>query len=151
MFKYLFFLFIPVVAISQEKIPKKSNTIEVSGVTFKEVANTLLDFGYTFDKIDSNYQTIKTDFKQGAGKNKWMKLRIVVRVKDSIASFSGDWYNTIFMGTTLGGVRQSTMENDVEKIEFKSVNPKNCFLEMNEIAISFKKSITSYFKAFNSF
>jgi hypothetical protein len=141
MFKYLFFLFIPLTAISQEKIPKKSNTIEVSGVTFKEVVNTLLDFGYTFDKIDSNYQTIKTDFKQGAGKNKWMKLRILVRVKDSIASFSGDWYNTIFMGTTIGGVRQSTLENSVERIEYRSVNPKNCFLEMNEIAISFKKSV----------
>ena len=145
MFKYLFFLFIPLTAISQEKIPKKSNTIEVSGVTFKEVANTLLDLGFTFDKIDSNYQTIKTDFKQGTGKNKWMKFRIMVRVKDSIAIFSGDWYNTMFIGTTILTVRQS-LENSIEKIEYKSVNPKNCFLEMNEIAISFKKSVTYFVK-----
>jgi len=147
MFKYLFFLFIPLTAISQEKIPKRSNTIEVNGVTFKEVANTLLDLGFTFDKIDSNYQTIKTDFKQGTGKNKWMKFRIMVRVKDSIASFSGDWYNTMFIGASILTVRQS-LENSIEKIEYKSVNPKNCFLEMNEIAISFKKSITYLEKQF---
>ncbi len=142
MFKILFFLIIPITTFSQEIIPKKSNTIEVSGVTFKEVANTLLDFGYSFDKIDSNYQTIKTDFKEGTGKNNWMKLRIIVRVKDSIASFSGDFYNTIFMGSTLGGVRQSTIDNSVEKIAYKSVNPKNCFLEINEVAISFKRKVT---------
>jgi hypothetical protein len=48
----------------------------------------------------------------------------------------------MFMGTNLGNVRQSTIENSVYKIENKSVNPRNCFLEMNEIAISFKKSVT---------
>jgi len=142
MFKYLIFLFIPISAFAQENIPKKSNTIEVIGVAFKEVANTLLDFGYSFDKIDSNYQTIKTDFKEGTGKNNWMKLRIIVRVKDTIASFTGEYYNTIFMGSTLGGVRQSTIDNSVEKIEYRSVNPKNCFLEMNKVAVSFKKKTT---------
>jgi hypothetical protein len=47
----------------------------------------------------------------------------------------------MFIGATILTVRQS-LENSIEKIEYKSVNPKNCFLEMNEIAISFKKSIT---------
>ena len=104
------------------------------------------EINFTFDKIDSNYQTIKTDFKEGAGKNKWMKLRLNVRVKDSVATFYGDWYNTMFIGTNLLGVQQSTLENSIEKIEYKSVNPKNCFLEMNELAISFNKNIVYLIK-----
>jgi len=146
MYKFLFFLFIPLASFSQEIIPKKSNAIEVYGVSFKEVANKLLDFGYTFDKIDSNYQTIKTDFKEGKGKNKWMKLRLLVRVVDSSATFTGEWYNTMLIGYTFGGARHSNIDNSVEKIEFKSVNPKNCFIEMNEVAISFKKEISYLIK-----
>jgi len=36
------------------------------------------------------------------------------------------------------GVDQ-TIENSTNKIEYTSVNPKNCFLEMNEFATIFKK------------
>ena len=84
MLRYLL-LALPFSAFSQETIPKKANTIEVSGVTFKEVAMGLLDANYTLEKVDSNFQTIKTEFKNGTNKNKWMKLRILVRMKDSIA------------------------------------------------------------------
>ena len=42
MLKYIFLLF-PHFTFSQEKIPKKANTIELIGVSFREVANGLLD------------------------------------------------------------------------------------------------------------
>lgn len=140
MLKYIF-LFFPIASLSQQAIPKKTNTIEVKGVSFREVANSLLDAGYTLEKTDSNFQTIKTDFKDGTGKNKWMKLRLITRIKDSTAIITGEWYNAMFIGGKLLGVEQ-TIENSTYKIEYTSGNPKNCFIEMNAFAISFKKEIT---------
>lgn len=139
MLKYLFLLF-PIVALFQQSIPKKANTIEVKGVSFKEVANGLLDAGYSFEKVDSNFQTIKTEFKEGTGKNKWMKLRLITRVKDSTVIITGEWYNTMFIGSKLLGVEQ-TVENSTYKIEYTSGNPKNCFMEMNSFALSLKKEM----------
>jgi hypothetical protein len=134
----LLFILLPFLGQSQDKIPKKTNTIEIVGVSFKEVANALLDAGFTFEKIDSNFLTIKTDFKEGTGKNKWMKLRLMTRVKDSTLFITGEWYNTMLIGGKLFGVEQ-TIENSTYKIEYTNGNPKNCFLEMNEFANSFNK------------
>ena len=136
----LLFLLLPLFGISQEKIPKKTNTIEVSGVTFREVATALLDAGYTFNKVDSNFRTIQTDFKEGTGKNNWMRLRISTRMKDSTVYIRGDWYNSLFIGGKLLGVEQ-TIENSTYKVEYTSGNPKNCFLEMNVFATSLKRPI----------
>ncbi len=143
MLKYvlIFFFLLPLIAFSQQKIPKKSNAIEIEGLTFKEVANALLDAGYNFDKIDSNFQTIKTEFKVGKDVNKWMKIRLYVRVKDSIAIISGEWYNTMFVGNKFLG-QEKTIENSTSKIEYTFGNPKNCFLEMDEFAKSFNKNST---------
>jgi hypothetical protein len=137
-FFILIFSLLPILVNSQDKIPKKANTIEISGVAFRQVADALLDAGFTFEKIDSNFLTIKTDFKEGTGKNKWMKLRLLTRVKDSAVFISGEWYNTMFIGGKLLGVEQ-TVENSTYKIEYTSGNPKACFLEMNEFANIFKK------------
>ena len=139
MLKYIFILF-PLFALSQQKIPKNTNAIEVNGISFREVANGLLDASYTFEKIDSNFQTIKTEFKDGVGKNKWMRLRLMIRVKDSTATITGECYNTMFIGTKLLGV-EYTIENSTFKIEYTSGGSKNCFLEMNAFANSFKKAI----------
>jgi len=142
MVKYIF-LFLPFFGFSQNKTLKKANSIEINSVSFKEVANGLLDAGYTFDKIDSNFHTIRTDFKEGAGKNKWMKLRLLVRMKDSVAIVTGEWYNSMFIGGTLLG-QQQMIENSTYKIEYTNGNAKNCFLEMKVFAESFKKP-TNYF------
>lgn len=137
-FLSLFLIFLPFLVRSQDRIPKKTNTIEVLGVTFKECADALLNAGFTFDKVDSNFNTIRTDFKAGTGKNKWIKFRLLTRVKDSTLLINGDWYNTTLIGGKLFGVDQ-TVENSTYSIEFTNGNPKNCFLEMNEFANSFKK------------
>lgn len=137
--KYLFLL-IPLFSFSQKEIPKKANTITIVGVVFKEAANSLLDAGYTFEKVDSNFQTIKTEFKEGTGKNKWMRLRLYVRIKDSSAIVTGEWYNTLFIGSKLLGIEQ-TVENSTSKIEYTIGNPKACFNEMKEFALSLKKPV----------
>lgn len=116
-------------------IPKKTNTIEVSGVTFNQVANALLDAGYTFERIDSNYLTIKTDFKAGNGKLKDIKYRLMIRVKDSTAIITGEWYNKLFIGATILGTEQ-TIEGSTYQIQYTTGNEKNCFLEMNSFALS---------------
>lgn len=136
----IFFLLIPIFGLSQEKIPKNANAIEVKGVSFRQVADGLLDAGYTLERTDSSFQTIKTEFKTGIGKNKWMKLRLMIRVKDTTATITGEWYNTMFIGSKLLGVEQ-TIDNSTYKIEYTSGNPKNCFTEMNNFALSLHKPI----------
>jgi hypothetical protein len=144
MIKYIFLL-LPMIGFSQEKILKKANAIEVNGVSFREIGNSLLDAGYTFDKLDSNFQTVKTEFKEGNGKNKWMRLRLFIRIKDSVAIITGEWYNSIVIGANLLGQIQ-TIENSTYKIEYTGSNTKKCFLEMKTFAESFKKPTTCFIK-----
>lgn len=131
-------LLFPLFSFSQSKIEKGTNTINVIGITFKQAAESLLDAGFYIEKTDSIFQTIKTEFKTGTGKNKWMKLRLFVRVKDSTAIITGQWYNSIFIGSKLFGIEQ-TIENNTSKIKYSSGNEKNCFMEMNSFALSFKR------------
>jgi hypothetical protein len=140
MIKYIFLL-LPLFGISQVKIPNKTNEIIVSGVTFKEVANGLLDAGFSIEKVDSNFNTIKTEFIEGSGKTKYLKLRLMIRVKDSTAIITGEWYNPLVIGSKLLGT-ELTIENSTYKIEYTSGSPKQCFLEMNKYANYFKKPIT---------
>ena len=113
--------------------PKGANTIRVSDVTFRDVAKKLLDAGYTFDKIDSNFQTVKTEFRKGFGKNEWMKIRFFIRMKDSSAIITGQWYNTL--------MTNKSPEEEAEPIEFTSGNPKSCFIDMKNFALSFSKPV----------
>jgi hypothetical protein len=140
MLKFILLLLLPFTSLSQAKIPKKTNAIEITGISFKEITNALLDAGFIFDKIDSNYQTLKTEFKDGTDKNKSMKLRFMIRVKDSLATLTGEWYNTMFIGGKLFDQEQS-IENSTYKIEYTYGNPKACFLEMNSFALSFKREV----------
>lgn len=133
----LLFLIVPFSMAAQ---PKKTNTIEIEGVSFSEVANALMDAGFTLEKVDSNFQTIRTDFKEGSGKTKWMKVRYNARVKDSNVILTGEWYNSMFMGSKIIG-QEGTLENSVFKIENASVNPKNCFKDMNTFALAFGKPV----------
>ena len=94
------FNFLASVKISYQRKP---NTIELSGISCKEIANGLFDAGYTVAKTDSNFRTVKTEFKEGTGKNKWMKLRLFMQKKGSTASIAGEWYNSLVIETRLLG------------------------------------------------
>jgi hypothetical protein len=101
--------------------PKGANTIKITGVTFRQVANALLDAGYSFEKIDSNFQTIRTEYK--AFQNYIPRLRFEIRVKDSILNIKGDALTSNF---------QFSAEN---------VKWKGAFNEMNSFALSFNKPV----------
>jgi hypothetical protein len=64
----------------------------------------------------------------------------MIRLTDSTAIITGEWYNTMIIGSKILGVEQ-TVENSTYKIEYTTGNPKNCFSEMNDFAKSFKKPI----------
>ena len=136
-YKILILILSPLLMQAQEK---KDNLIKVKGVSFSVVVNKLLDEGWNIMKIDSNYQTVTTDFRDGRDKTKWMKLRYYVRVKDSTAFISGNWVNAMLLGQQFFG-SEFNMENSTQSIEFTFGNPKNCFIEMQRFALSFNKPI----------
>lgn len=119
---------------------KKDNTIRVKGVDFLQVCNVLLDAGYVIEKKDNDLQTVKTEFRPGKDKNRYMNLCLIIRVKDSVAIITGQWYNTLFDGARIAGQEQ-TLSNSTYKIENTSGNPKACFKEMNEFASRLGKDL----------
>lgn len=135
----LFFSFF--ISIASHCQQKGDNTITIKNVGFLETCNALLNAGYVIDKKDNELQTVKTEFKDGIGKNKWMKLLLNARVKDSTAVITGQWYNTMFVGSKLFQQEQ-TIENSTYKIENTTGNPKNCFNEMKRFALSFGKEVS---------
>lgn len=82
-------LFTPIFSFSQD-IPKLANTIIVKGVSFDKVVNTLLDSGYKADKIDKDFQTVKTEWR-ALCPTCAPEICINVRVKDSMATVTGQW------------------------------------------------------------
>lgn len=118
--KYVFLL-IPFFAQAQ---PKGANVIQVSGITFRQVATSLLDFEYSFEKIDSNFQTIRTEFKEM--KDYVMKIQLDIRVKDSVAIIKGSWIS----GNTLFEIQNQ-----------KWPAYKATFKALNDFALSFNKPI----------
>jgi len=119
---------------------KGANTIKVIGVTFKEAVDKLLDAGYVPEKIDSNFQTVKTEFKISEGKNKNVQLSLFVRIKDSTAIITGKTFNSGMVGATLFGTQISKDAATLD-IENSSGTFKKVFSEMNSFALSFKKPI----------
>jgi hypothetical protein len=136
-FLLILFTLFSLISGAQEK---GDNTIIVKGVGFDQVCQMLLDKGFVIEKKDSDLQTVKTEFKTGTGKNKWMKHLMNIRVKDSIATITGQWYNTMFLGSNLGG-QQQTIETLVDETKYTSGNPRACFNEVKEFALAFGKPV----------
>src|SRR5258705_10910595 len=131
--KILVLLILPVFAFSQ---PKKTNTIVVRGVTFRQAVEKGLYAGYTIEKIYSNFQTVRTDWKGGKKNTEWMKIRIGIRIKDSSAIITGDWYNIMFVCPKVFG-KEDTPETAAEPIAYTFGNPKNCFKDLDAFAKTF--------------
>ncbi len=139
---FYIFLLCPFFLRSQE-IPKKSNTITVTGVSFKQCVTGLLDAGFMIDKIDSNYMTVRTTFipaKLKNGKDSECEMSIDVRVKDSVATITGRWFNKMFIGLFTGG-GNTPGPNDIYKTGYYSVVPKMAFSQMVEYAQALKGNI----------
>lgn len=124
--KIIYLLFAFLFSINSYSQQKKDNTITVKGVGFMQVCNALLDAGYTVEKKDNELQTAKTGFKDGTGKAKLCKLRLLVRVKDSTAIITGHYYNVLL--------------NNLEHIEYTK-DSRPCFDDMNNFALSFSNPV----------
>lgn len=128
--KLVLLLLLPVASLAQ--IPVKSNAIQVSGVTFVEACNKLLDMGYTLEKKDGELQTAKTEQKEFI--NSWSaEHRILIRVKDT----------TLYITGTVTAPRGGGLIND-EKIFYakaKKSLTSVAFMYLNEFALSFGKPI----------
>src|SRR5664279_2222581 len=83
------FLF-SVIFLRAQEIPKGANTLGIHGTTYSQVMNTLLDSGFKIDKSDKEFGTIKTEYRK-LGPNKIPSIYFDVRIKDSVATFSGGW------------------------------------------------------------
>lgn len=126
-------------ALFNQDIPKGTNTIKVNGVTFRQVADGLLDAGYSFEKIDSNFQTIKTEFRQSKSVST-MQIALYARVKDSSLIITGKGFMPGLEGGYLLG-KQLTKEDATMDIKYTSGNYKKLFNEMNAFAKSFNKPV----------
>jgi hypothetical protein len=123
------------------QIPKDANMIIVKGVTFKEAINRLLDSNYSISKIDSNYQTTSTEYKQYSKGRE--KVSIHVRIKDSTAYITGTFRygeKSDYMEGSLGWLAAGG-DNPIANIkqwQKKQISP---FTVLNNYALSFGKPV----------
>lgn len=124
-------------AVLYAQIPKDANTIIVKGVTFKEAVNRLLDSNYSISKIDSNFQTASTEYKQYSKGRE--KVSIHVRVKDSAAFITGTFRygeKSDYPEGSIGWIAAGG-DNPIANIkqwQHKQISP---FSVMNNYALSF--------------
>lgn len=105
---------------------KHDNTIEVSGVSFPQVVNALLDAKFDIGKKDDVYFTVKTEFTKET--SSFVHISLAIRVKDSVAYISGIFYNQIFGFST-------------SPIEYTPLG-KKIFLRMDNFAKSLNGQVT---------
>lgn len=115
------------------QIPNHAKTIIVTGVSFLQVCNALLDSGYTIDKKDNELQTVTTEARDYP--KLWnAKYTINIRVKDSTAYITGKSINPV-------------MPDDLEYLTNKKGQPFSKslytypFLLINDFAKAFNKEI----------
>lgn len=77
----------PIISLCQDP-PKKCSVIKVTPVSFRHAVNSLLDLGYSIEKIDSNFLTVRTEPKNYS-KTKGGMVQIEIRVKDSSVIITG--------------------------------------------------------------
>ena len=86
--KTITLLFILIASNTFGQIPSKANVIAVTGLTFNQVCNALLDSGYSIAIKDNDLQTVRTEPRDYP--KLWSaKYVLNVRVKDTVAYFSG--------------------------------------------------------------
>lgn len=148
-------MLLPIVAISQKVnpiAPKGANTIIVKGVSFNRVVGILLDSGYRFEKIDKDFQTVKTEYANVCP-NCVPQVSYDILVKDSVLTLSGVWRSDGgILGEVLGGNKRGdymyfniqNIKGKVDQILFKALlNLAESFGGIMEFETRVKKTPTS--------
>lgn len=115
--------------------PKKSNTINIKGVDFKEAVNQLLDQGYSIAKMDSSFQIISTSPQT----IKNVAVVFNLRVKDSTLNIRGTWDDLI--SVRIGAAEVRVMSEPIRNIGMKGSSANIAFAAMNKFAQSFGKDV----------
>lgn len=126
--------------IVAQEIPKNTTTIIVKGVAFDKVVNCLLDSGFVIDKIDKEYQTLKTEYRKLC-KDCIPEILFNVRVKDSVVTISGKWRSDLNL---FGAAETQTGKENAYVFEIKNEKnkvPKEAFKAMNKFALALKGEV----------
>ena len=126
-------------SIFAQDIPKNANVIIVKGTTFDKVVNSLLDSSFVIDKMDKEYQTLKTEYKK-LRKGFVPEIMLNVRIKDSTATITGKWRSDLnIFGLNSQKEQESAMIFEIKNE--KSKVPSESFKAMNKFALSLKGQI----------
>lgn len=126
---FLLILLLPVFAFSQP--PKNANTITITGLSYKETADKLLDAGYFIDKSDPELGTLIT-FPVGLKDlNAYTTLRC--RIKDNVLTLTGTVSNPML---EMSG---NTPASPISNIGAKGSPARESWNMMYNFAVSLKK------------
>jgi len=75
-----------------DSIPLKSKTVKISGRSFIEICNGLLDAGYELEKKDSELQTVQNKSVEYMGLGVCYTNIISVRVRGDTSYLNGKYY-----------------------------------------------------------
>jgi hypothetical protein len=101
---------------------KNSQIIEVKNADFSKIINTLLDQGFMMSRVDSNYKTVRTEFKVCPlenGKPSLVHISFDARIKDGVTIISGRWYSEIFKFDDPTPIKNS---RGAEKLAFNNMD-----------------------------
>jgi hypothetical protein len=142
-----FFLAIPIIGFTQDP-PQGTNQINVRGIAFSRVVDTLQARGYEIKWIDNNHKTVRTTFKEAPDPNgrrsSFVYVSLRIRVKDSTALISAKWYNAVYLNS-----RDDTepVDSELLMVEWAPGDALQlAFKQMDSFAKLFDKEI-SYTKA----
>lgn len=116
-------------AANSQDIPKGTNAIKLKAASFKAVATALLDAGYQFKSLDSNFGLITTDPKKFNKRQAWV-LQIMARQKNDdiiltgFCAFSEDGFHSDNPRDLLSGkdrIRYSGMKGSLFKDSFETM------------------------------
>jgi hypothetical protein len=135
----------PSFSFSQD-IPKFSNTIIAKGVSFQTIKDSLLSIGYFIDQQNQEDGTIITKPKGVCDcKNvNFHQLIIYVRVKDSVAKFSGT-FNINYNNNAQRGGLFSNDRTEFHPLEYwkSSISlPHSIFMKMDKIVRTLSSDIS---------
>lgn len=106
---------------------KGDDQIQVKGVSFHQVVSGLLDAGYQVQSLDSNYQTVTTEFRNvplKSGRKSTVFASFYIRVKDSTAFITGKWYSDLFSGRNPSNAEKNDVKltSGASKFIFESMD-----------------------------
>jgi len=143
----LFFLLATSRICEAQEAPKRATTIIIKDCTFRQAMNQLLDQGYSIEKYDSVFKTIRTDLKDGEKEDgnvtALYKIFLDCRIKDSNLIVTGHLLPAVTMGAFKSNLNYNSNGSviAVENKGMKGSELKMSWIMMNKFALSFKNSI----------